>query len=125
VYRSDSCIVTDDGDQYEFLLKNSWLAGKDTTGRPYRSTKFRELYPGARYGGEEFLIRASSAEIGVYDLWTNTLLASCVASFVDPTRGISRDGNGMFRFAVRKEVFIEPLDSMLRVRNDREWGRSP
>jgi len=70
----------------------------------YRSFLFEEFLGGEPYGGESYLIRASAAEVGVYDLFTNTMIAHYASAF-------SSDGaeipmiDGRFVFTVDRDVF--------------------
>ncbi|MCK4538861.1 MAG: hypothetical protein KAV42_08720 [Candidatus Krumholzibacteria bacterium] len=86
-----------------FLVSDEVAPAGYQTG--YRSFLFEELLPGQPYAGERFLIRASSVEVGVYDLFTNNMIAHYTA-------GLSADNieipvvDGLFFFRVDRSVFL-------------------
>ncbi len=105
--------VSEDGAWYHFLLSDSLLVPSMTPFPDFRSVKFSELFPGKEYHGEMYLIRTSREEITVYNLLTDNLIASYAQSFSIPPMEVPRSG-GKFSFSVKKEVFDEPIEQLLR-----------
>jgi hypothetical protein len=117
VYTSDACRIVDEGAWYHVELDGDLLVPSKTPVGAYQSRTFRELLPDQVYAGQRYLLRARTEEISVYDLFTNTLVASYAVAFAGPAAKIPVAG-GRASFRVRKSVFEEPLERLLE-------GRSP
>jgi hypothetical protein len=104
--------VCEDSACYYFLLSDILLLPSDVAFRNYRSRVFNELMPARGYKGEKYLIRATRKDISVYNLLTNTLIASYAMSFALPPRQVSLMGD-RYSFSIKKRVFDEPIRRLL------------
>lgn len=68
-----------------------------------------ELFPEALYHNEKYLIQANAEEVSVYNLYSNILIAKHVRGFSDTNNPVEQK-DGYFIFAIKKEVFDEPID---------------
>jgi len=62
----------------------------------FKSKAFRDALPDKIYGGEEYLVRATADDISVYNLFSNNLIASYAASFVQPPKQVLSSLGGMY-----------------------------
>jgi hypothetical protein len=104
IRQSEKATVADMGDRYQFAISGALLFGPCDTLHARHSRKFSELFPERDNSGHRYLAMADSQTVSVYDLWTNTLIASYVASFEMTPRPV-RSQSGKFLFAVMKSVF--------------------
>ncbi len=104
--------VWEQGDSYVFSLEHELTFGQHERPTGYTSSRFNELYPEKNYGGCRYLVSVLDGEIGVYDLYLNTLLANRVPSFMfPPVEKSSPDGPTTFR--VSKNLFTTPLETLV------------
>jgi hypothetical protein len=93
----------------------------------YISPLYRKLVPEGSYNGERFFFVADSAEVVVYDLYTNNSLASYSAHFTPSAQTVPHS-SGRYEFWVRKNVFSVPVNEMEVVSDfeiqQRERGKS-
>ncbi len=108
IIENDSVKVFQDDQKYYFLMQDYLLLNTDLHFPRYASKKFREVLPHRTYHGEKYLIRVTADEISVYNLFTNELIASYVASFVLPPTAVPKQERGYY-FSIDKTVFAEPL----------------
>jgi hypothetical protein len=111
IIQNDSVNVFQDGLRYYFLLQDYLLLHADQHFPGYTSKKFNEILPHKTYHGEKYLIRVTTDEISVYNLFTNDLIASYVASFVLPPTPVPKKA-GRYYFSIDKTVFEEPLEML-------------
>jgi hypothetical protein len=104
VWRSDRASINERPDRYLFTVRDALLFGECDTTRGRRSDRFTELFPGADYPGHRYAALADSQSVGVYDLWTNTLIASYNTSFDLSSRMVPRNRE-FFLFSVPKSLF--------------------
>lgn len=103
--------VIDCGEEYCFLLKDDIFFSESRLPEGYRSTRFEQLYPDGTYNGERYLVAVQEGEIGIYDLYLNTLLINRASSFEYP----SPDAESItvpVIFSVEKFLFQIPLPEM-------------
>ena len=97
-----------DGVNYGFAVPGITLAIDGPASAGYRSFLFEEFIDDQPYTGERFLIRASSGEVGVYDLYTNTMIAFYATGFSDNLTEIPTiDSRHVFH--VNRSVFPDDL----------------
>lgn len=89
---------------YLFELKDTVLLNSDIKYPGYKSSKYREVYPGRNYDSQKYLITADSNEISVYNLLTNNLIAKYVSSFAIPPDNVYIK-NGFYIFTIPHNLF--------------------
>lgn len=87
-----------------FTVADTTLYAAGTTYAGYLSPLFGQVFPGREYKGEKYLILANEAEIRVYNLYTDMLIAQLAASLSWPPAAITREG-GTIGFCVPSGVF--------------------
>jgi len=92
------------GEHLGFAVPAITLGRAGTPPGGYRSFLFEEFLDDASYGGERYLIRASAAEVGVYDLFTNTMIAHYASAFSSSGAEIPLL-DGRFVFTVDQSAF--------------------
>jgi hypothetical protein len=111
ITENDSVNVFQDDHKYYFLLQDYFVLGEDKHFPGYASKKFNEILPHQAYQGEKYLINVRADEISVYNLFTNELIASYIASFVLPPVPVPKQ-EGRYYFSIDKTVFEEPLEML-------------
>ncbi len=109
IIENDSVNVFQDGQRYYFLMQEYLLNHANLHFPGYVSKKFNEILPHKTYQGEKYLIQVTADEISVYNLFTNELIASYVASFVLPPASVPKQ-EGRYYFSIDKTVFDEPFE---------------
>jgi hypothetical protein len=84
--------------------RNRILIYDDEPETEYKSKKFTKLFPNEEYEGAKFLITLDDAEINVYNLFTNNLVACYVTGFSVTQVSIKKE-EGRFMFIVLHEIF--------------------
>lgn len=87
-----------------FVTPEMTLAMRGPTSEEYRSILFEQLIDNHPYEGERILIRVSSEEVGVYDLYTNTMIAHYAWGLSESKIPIPIV-DGLFVFHVDRSVF--------------------
>ncbi len=72
----------------------------------YVSKKFVEQFPNINYQGQKYLITADKNEVNIYNLYTNSLIASYTMGFTIDAESVPIE-DGYFSFYVKKDVFDE------------------
>ena len=72
--------LTDDA-HFGFAVPAITMASYGEMSAGYRSFLYEEFFDDQSYAGERILIRASLGEVGVYDLYTNTMIAHYASGF--------------------------------------------
>jgi hypothetical protein len=111
VLKAERGKVSETDSLWIFQIQDTLLLSGGHSPAGYSSKRFSELLPGRTYHGEKYLITASAAEINIYNLYSNNLIASLIASFSLSPLVIKPEGR-FFTFAVKKYVFDEPLSSL-------------
>ena len=96
------------GAQFGFAVPGITLALAGPAPAGYRSFLFEELLGDQPYAGERYLIRASAEEVGVYDLFTNTMIAHTAMAISGDPEDIPFIA-GRYVFSVDRAVFPEDL----------------
>jgi hypothetical protein len=105
--------ISEDSERYYFQLSHG-VALRGTERFPgYKSRAFKEALPANTYSGEKYLILATADDISVYNLFTNTLIASYSAGFSQSLKKVPKAA-GRYSFWVSKRIFDEPLDRVIR-----------
>lgn len=107
----DAPVILDDStatvwetdDRYYFAVEDTLLLGHDAADRNRRSKRFTELFGERSYAGQRYAVVADAAELSVYDLRTNNLVANYVAGFSLPSEPVPY-AVGRYRFWVLKRV---------------------
>jgi hypothetical protein len=76
----------------------------------YKSWLFAEQIPAYDYNGEMFGIQFSADEVGLYNYFTNILLAKYVAGFT-PDENFRNQAEKSWRFSFKKELIAENIFS--------------
>ncbi len=105
--------VWDWGDSYCFSLTHDLVFSEQEPPPGYQSSRFKELHPELDYNGCRYLISIRDGEIGVYDLYLNTLLANRVPSFIHPPPPETAKSAGPLIFSIRKALFEMPLEQLV------------
>jgi hypothetical protein len=103
IFEDSTLTIADDGDDFIVMVRDAVAHGGAERYAGYSSMKFREELPGRSWSGEKYLIRASAAEISVYNLFTNNLIASYVAAFSLPPVSVPMIG-GTNSFRISKTI---------------------
>ena len=99
--------LTDDA-HFGFVVPAITLASYGEASAGYRSFLYKEFFDDRPNASERFLIRASSGEVGVYDLYTNTMIAHYALGFSANITEIPMvDGRHVFH--VDRSVFPDDL----------------
>ena len=77
----------------------------------YSSFLFEELMPQKKYSGSRYYIRASESEVGVYDLYTNTMIAFYALAFSDEPLPVTTK-DSLFYFEIDADTFGEGLQAL-------------
>jgi hypothetical protein len=112
VYHSDTVSFLHVSDVYVFKIHRSVLIGEGTAEKKYRSKKFEELMPGIPYHGYKYMVSADSQSVSIYNLLTNNLIASYIASFSAAPMMVPVE-DGAFCFSVQINTFDEPLEGLM------------
>jgi hypothetical protein len=96
------------GEHYGFSVPTLTLATEGESPAEYRSFLFEELVNDHPYRGERFLIRASSEEVGIYDLFTNTMIAHYSLAFSESAKAIPIHDD-RYLFHVDRSLFPEGI----------------
>ena len=106
---ADSTIeIAKDSENYSFLLSDVVLLRGNESFPSYKSKAFQEFFPGKAYKGDKYLIRVTTEEISVYNLFTNNLIGSYAASFSSPPKRVPRSRD-RYSFTIKRGVFDEPF----------------
>jgi hypothetical protein len=108
LWLSSNSSVTEDGGRYHFAIQKYLFFGRCDTSHTWYSNKFLELFPGYQNPGHRYAALADSQTVSIYDLWTNTLIGSYVASLDVSPRAIPSDG-GKYIFSVPKSLLSGEL----------------
>ncbi len=100
-----------DGEHFGFAVPALTLIPGSKGSAECGSFLYEELVDGHPYHGERFLIRASAEEIGIYDLFTNTMIAHYSLAFTEKAEAIPTL-NGRYLFHVDSSLFPEGLENM-------------
>ncbi|MFO7896199.1 MAG: hypothetical protein R6U84_04635, partial [Candidatus Cloacimonadales bacterium] len=105
--------IFEQGEYYEFETEAEiLLLTKAKEGYPnYVSSIFSEILPRANYQSEAYLISIDSAEINIYDLFTNNLIACYLSSFSSSQSKVPQQ-KGWYRFSLQQAIFEQPLNKM-------------
>jgi hypothetical protein len=87
-------------------VKNRLLLNSKIPDDTYKSILYPQLVSGSKYHGEKYLVRANKNEIGIYNLFTNNLIASFVTSFSITEKEVPQK-DGYFEFSVNADSFDE------------------
>ena len=109
--KSDYSIKEND-EYYIITTDESILISADDNEPNYISKTFNELYPDKTYTGEKYLIRISENEIGIYNLYTNILIANYVSGFTMDMKLVPKE-DGFYKFAVQREIFDDDPNSWI------------
>ena len=93
---------------FGFVVPEITLATDGSTSVGYRSFLFEQFFDNQSYAGERILIRASSEEVGVYDLYTNTMIAHYTSGLSDSITAILNT-DGRYVFHIERSVFPDDL----------------
>ncbi len=93
-----------DGAHFGFAVPEITLASYGEVSAGYRSFLYEEFFDDRPYASERILIRASSGEVGVYDLYTNTMIAHYASGFSANIEEIPIV-DGQYVFHVDRSVF--------------------
>lgn len=77
----------------------------------YHSFLFEQLFKDRSYDGARFLIKASSKEVGVYDLYTNTLIAHYASGLYNSMQEIPTFDN-RYVFHIDRLVFPDDIEDI-------------
>ena len=94
------------GARFGFAVPGTTLAFSGPAAEEYRSFLFKDFFEDGRYAGERYFIRASSGEVAVYDLFTNTMIALHASGFSADLAEIPVV-DGRFLFEVDRSVFSD------------------
>jgi hypothetical protein len=100
-----------DGTHFGFAVPGITLAFDGRPSEGYSSFLFEQFLDDQPYAGERILIRASSKEVGVYDLYTNTMIAHYASGFSDNIEEIPTI-DGRYVFHVDRSVFPADLGNV-------------
>ncbi|MEN8006865.1 MAG: hypothetical protein ABFS42_07590 [Candidatus Krumholzibacteriota bacterium] len=100
-----------DGAHFGFAVFGTTLAIAGPPSAEYRSFLYEDFFENAPYAGQRYLIRASAGEVGVYDLFTNTMIAHYASGFSDDLSEIPVV-DGRFLFHVDRSVFPDDLGAV-------------
>jgi len=104
IYESDFARIYADSIHYHFAIEDTLLIGKLDSLNGYISSKFTELLPDREYHGEHYLLIAEPAEIRIYDLGTNNLIANYVSAFTTDMKAVTKREDRLL-FSVNREIF--------------------
>ncbi len=96
----------DNDDYYHFKVRTNLLLSTKDKIKNYVSKKFMELFPNIDYQGQKYLITADKNEVNIYNLYTNSLIASYNMGFTIGAESVPIE-DGYFSFYVKKDVFDE------------------
>lgn len=96
------------GRQYGFRLKETTLALSGPAATGYKSFVLAEFAQDLVYAGERYLIRVSTEEIGIYDLYLNTLIAHYAMAFSADQREVPQ-ADGFYTFRVDRSAFAHDV----------------
>ena len=86
------------------LMKNS----SSSVAQSYKSQLFAEHLPDARYDGEVYGIQFSANEVGLYDYYTNNLVAKYVSSF-SPSSDYWESEKRTIRFRLEESILNQGI----------------
>jgi hypothetical protein len=89
---------------FNFAVPEITLVFQGPPAEGYRSFLYEDFFKDQPYDGRRFFIRASSGEVEVYDLFTNTMIALYATGFSTGAADIPV-ADGLFYFQVDKDVF--------------------
>ena len=93
------------GEKFGFAVPGTTLAYSGPAAAEYQSFLFEEFFEDGSYAGQRYFIRASSFEVAIYDLFTNTTVALHATGFSADLAEIPVV-DGRFLFEVDRSVFI-------------------
>jgi len=93
---------------YGFAVPEVTLTIEKPTDVQYRSILYEQFFETQPYAGERILIRASSEEIGVYDLYTNTMIAHYTVGLSNNITEVPISNN-LYLFHIDRSVFPDDL----------------
>ena len=96
----------ENNDYYHFNVRTNLLLSTKEKSNNYVSKKFVELFPNIHYKGQKYLFTADKNEVNVYNLYTNSLIASYTMGFTINGEQVPIE-DGYFSFYVKKDVFDE------------------
>ncbi len=98
-----------DRDRYRFVLPEMAVIGDGAVAPGYTSFLFEELVPDRSFPGGRYLFQCSPVEIGLYDLYTNTMIGHYAATFAKSPTEVPTS-NGQFDFFVDAKLFESEID---------------
>ena len=98
-----------DADRYRFVLPEVAVLVDGSEVSDYRSFLFKELVPDRPYSGGRYLLTCSRAEVGLYDLYTNTMIAHYAAAFAENSIEIP-ENDGRYSFTIEADLFDLDID---------------
>lgn len=111
LYENGGVRISEEGERYYFLLPRELLWPGAERFPNYASQAFRDAFPKKQYRGEKYMIVVRSEEVSVYNLFTNTLIASYAAAFAMPQAGVPLVKD-RYRFSIERSIFDDPLNSV-------------
>jgi len=96
------------GADFGFAVPGTTLAFGGPAIEGYRSFLFEDFFEDKPYARERYFIRASSGEVAVYDLFTNTMIALYASGFSNDLGEIPAS-DGLYFFQVDRSVFPDGL----------------
>ena len=103
---------TNGGQKYAFALPAKTLVYEADHQLEFSSDVFDELLPHQSYTGAKYLIRSSESEIGVYDLYTNTMIGFYASAF--STAGLKAPSKqGIHSFQIDQDVFDIDIENCI------------
>ena len=102
--------VTTDIPKGMILMKDKALSGKghESLTENYQSKLFAEHLPNARYDGEIYGLQFSADEAGLYNYYTDTLVAKYISSF-SPSNEYWNSEERVMRFRLEKSVLNQKI----------------
>jgi hypothetical protein len=100
----DDFTILADSLAYGFTVPDIALVPTKAAPGGYRSHLFEQLISGHAYRGERYLVRTSSEEAGIYDLFTNMMIAHYAAAFSEQSELVPAMDN-RHAFQVLRHVF--------------------
>lgn len=98
----------DEGNFFGFAVPETTLTFDGPPSEGYRSFMYEDFFKDQPYDGQRYFIRASSVEVAVYDLFTNTMMALYAAGFSADSAEIPVVG-GRHIFRVDQGVFSKEM----------------
>lgn len=101
--------IDPDANRYGFALPEIAVLVDGSEVNGYTSFLFEELVPEGSYTGGRYLFRCSHAEVGLYDLFTNTMIGHYAAAFAEnPIEVPEKDG--LYSFTIEADMFDPDTD---------------